>query len=171
MTTSRMTAKALAQLAYDELAIKRTTAKVAHAQDDLDLDLYLSCFTEQVQLEKAVMIEGWKGGEISARDLALKSFEHLSCYDAVHHMVFNHIIDIDGDSATCVADLNAVSVFVENDKPLSCTIGGRYFLRLKRLRNSWLICERSITQRYIHGDQSILGKATARGPVREFSRS
>ena len=157
----------LAQRAWDEVSIIRTVSRVAQAQDDLDYPAYCSCFTDQVLLSSAVIIPNWKGGEIAVAELAQKTFDVLSRYDAVHHMVFNHIVDVQGDDATCVADLNAVSVLIEDSEPKACTLGGRYFLRLRRQDGEWRIRERSVTTRYQFGNQTILAKASARPPVRE----
>jgi hypothetical protein len=156
----------MAQRAWDEMVIIRTISQVAHAQDDLDYDAYVGCFTDTVLLTAAVVIPGWQGGEISVHDLAIQYFDHLARFDAVHHMVFNHLIDVDGDEASCVADLYAMSVLIQNGEAQSYAIGGRYFLRLRRDGERWRICERSITQRYQIGDKALLAAAAAREPVR-----
>lgn len=156
----------MAQRAWDEMAIIRTLARVAHAQDDLDYDAYRRCFTDKVQLTNAVMIPDWQGGEIDAHDLAIQSFDHLARFDAVHHMVFNHIVEVNADEATCVADLYALSVLIEEGEARSYTIGARYFLRLRRTDNEWRIFERSITPRYQVGDKAVLAAAAARQPIR-----
>ena len=156
----------MAQRAWDEVAIIRTLSQVAHAQDDLDYAAYRSCFTDKVQLTAAITIPNWQGGEIDAHDLAMQYFDQTARFDAVHHMVFNHLIRLDGDEATCVADLYAVSVLIENGEARSFALGGRYFLRLRRLEDGWKIFERSITPRYQIGDKAILAIAAAREPVR-----
>ncbi len=161
-----MDAATMAQRAWDEVAIIRTLSQVAHAQDDLDYQAYRSCFTDKVQLTAAVMIPDWQGGEIDTHDLAMHYFDQTARFDAVHHMVFNHLIDVDGDGATCVADLHAVSVLIEEGEARSFTFGGRYFLRLRRSGDKWRIFERSITPRYQIGDKAILARAAAREPVR-----
>lgn len=157
----------MAQRAWDEISIVRTISRVAQAQDDLDYAGYCSCFTDTVLLSSAVIIPNWTGGEISAGELALKTFDSLSRFDVVHHMVFNHLVEVEGDAATCVADLHALSILIDDSVPHTFTIGGRYFLRLRRERAEWRIWERSVTSRYQFGDQSILGKAAARPPVRQ----
>lgn len=166
-----MDAATMARRAWDEMVIVRTLSQVAHAQDDLDYEAYLRCFTEKVNLKAAVMIPDWKGGEIDAHDLAMHSFDHLARFDAVHHMVFNHLIEVDGDESTCVADLYALSVLIEDGEARSYAIGGRYDLRLRRVGDGWRINERSIVPRYQIGDKAILAAAAARAPVRLIRRA
>ena len=157
----------MAQRAWDEVAIIRTLSQLAHAQDDLDYEAYRQCFTDKVQLTAAVAIPNWQGGEIDAHDLAMQYFDSTARFDSVHHMVFNHIIDVVGDEAACIADLYAVSVLIDDGEPRSFSLGGRYTLRLRRSGDRWLIFERGITPRYQVGDKAILAAAAARDPVRQ----
>jgi len=162
MTDQPTNAEALARRALDELAIMRTLARVAHAQDDRDPVAYRKCFTDSVFLSAAVIIPGWQPGEIAADELARLTMESMNRLDACHHMVFNHIIDVDGDKATCEADLFAVSVLVEGEATSTSSLGGRYFLRLERQDGEWLIRERAIRRRYGFGDPTLRAKADAR---------
>ena len=157
---------AMAQRAWDEICIVRTLSRVAHAQDNLDPVAYRACFTDRVMLREALMFPNWQPKEIPAEELTEMTFAVLSKIDAVHHMVFNHIIDVDGDEASCVADLHAISVLNDGDDTLSSTSGGRYHLRLRREKGEWLICERAVRQRYRLGDKTLGAKAAARNSAR-----
>jgi SnoaL-like domain len=148
MTQAGKSLESEAQRARDHLSIMRTLAMVARAQDDLDEAAYRRCFTDKVLLTTAVMFPEWQSKEISAQELARMTMEALSKYDSVQHVVFNHLIEVQGDSATCEADLNAISVKTKNGESVAATIGGRYMLRLVRRNGEWLICERGITARY-----------------------
>jgi SnoaL-like domain len=159
MTQPFPNAEAIAQRAFDEIAIMRTVSKVARAQDSLDELAYRRCFTEKVLLTTAVMFPNWTPKEVSSQELAKMTIEALSKYDSVHHMVFNHLIDVQGDTATCEADLYAVSVGTTAGETVATTIGGRYALRLVREKGEWLICERGITARYIYNTKVELAKA------------
>jgi hypothetical protein len=148
MTGTFESTEAMAQRSWDELSIMRTLANVARAQDSLDTDAYQRCFTDRVLLTAAVMFADWKPKAISARELARMTIDALSKYDHVHHMVFNHVIDVQGAEATCEADLYAVSLLTKDGATVATTIGGRYTLRLRRLDGEWLISERGIAARY-----------------------
>jgi hypothetical protein len=159
--------QAMAQRAWDETCIKRTLAEVAHAQDNLDPIAYRKCFADKVLLSSAVMFPNWEPKEIPADELTRMTFESLGKADAGHHMVFNHLIDVSGDDATCSADLYAVSVLIEDGRTSSMSFGGRYFLRLRRQDGKWLIYERSIKERYRFGDLTLGARAAARAKARE----
>jgi hypothetical protein len=162
MADTPMTGQALAQRAVDELAIMRTTARVARAQDDRDPVAYRKCFTDSVFLHEAVIIPNWTPQEISADELTRLTMESLGKLDIVHHMVFNHVIQVDGEEATCEADLFGVSGLIEGETTSTSQLGGRYVLRLQRHGGEWLIRERSIRRRYGFGDPTLRARADAR---------
>lgn len=151
----------------DELAIVRTLSRLAQAQDDLDRDAYLSCFTDTVLLVEAAVFEGWKPTELAAGELADQYFDELRRFDAGQHLVTNHVIDVVGDEATCSADLYAVAVLLEDGDQLTSSLGARYFLRLRRSGNSWRIFERSVRVRWTSaGTDEIRRRAAAGGAKR-----
>ncbi len=149
------TVEGRARRVSDELAIVRTVARVARAQDDLDPVAYRNCFTDTVWLEAAVMIEDWQPGEISADELTRLTFATLSQAEMINHLVTNHIVAVDGDEATCAADLFAVAITRKDAALAASFIGARYFLRLLRTADGWRIRERQVTQRYRLSDPNI----------------
>ncbi|MFG1955738.1 nuclear transport factor 2 family protein [Micromonospora sp. NPDC048830] len=132
----------------DELDILKTLSRLARAQDDRDREAYVSCFTDTVLLTRSAVLEGWQPKEIPAAELADLYFAELKKYDAGQHMVFNHLIDIDGDEATCEADLHAVAVRTEDGRARTTFLAGRYDLRLRRVDGRWLIHQRAVTVRF-----------------------
>jgi SnoaL-like domain len=159
--------QAMAQRAWDELCIMKTVSKVAHAQDNLDREAYKSCFTDRVLLTESVMFPDWEPKEISIDELTDMYFSGLEKFDAGHHMVFNHIINVIGDDATCVADLYGVAVFIEGDESKTSFLGGRYSLRLRREAGEWRIYQRAVTVRYRgEGDALFRAKVAARAEER-----
>jgi hypothetical protein len=138
----------LLQKVADELAIRRTLARLSRAQDDEDRPAYKACFTEKVLLTESVVIPDWQPRELPVDELADLYFEQMSKYSFGHHLVTNHVIDVYGDEATCLADLWCV--YAERDDPdrRSGSLGGRYDLKLRRVGNEWLISERSIVELY-----------------------
>lgn len=155
MAKSFASVEAIGRRAWDEVCIMRTLARVARAQDDLDEEGYCRCFTEKVLLTTAVMFPDWEPKEITARELARMTLETLSKRDAVHHVVTNPIIEVNGDAARCDADLFAISLRTEAGKSIATMMGGRYSLRLVRQDEEWLICERGIRARYQFDTEAI----------------
>jgi hypothetical protein len=167
MTRSSDDVAAMARRACDELAIMKLLGKLARAQDDLDVAAYKSCFAERVMLTAAAASPDWSPREIPIDELAKMVFANISRLDAGHHMICNHIIDVDGDEATCLADFYAVGILIEDGRTSSAFAGGRNFVRLRRQGAGWVIFERSASVRYRGGDPTLHARAAARTEARK----
>ncbi|MFJ8749965.1 nuclear transport factor 2 family protein [Streptomyces sp. NPDC102441] len=141
-------ADTLLQRVADELAVRRTLARLSRAQDDEDRQAYKTCFTSKVRLTRSVVIPDWQPRELAVDELADLYFEQIGKYTFGHHLVTNHIIDVDGDEATCLADLYCVWAERNDPEGRSSSLGGRYDLKLRRVDGEWLISERSIAELY-----------------------
>ena len=161
-------AETMARRACDELAIIRTLTRVARAQDDLDLIAFRACFTDTVLLTATVMFGAWEPKEIAADEFTRMTFERMRSPDdrkrTGHHMIFNHIIEVEGDTATCDADMYALAVLEDGEITSSAAAGGRYLMHLVRQDGAWLIRERSVKLRYRYGDLSLFGPVAAPQP-------
>jgi hypothetical protein len=166
MTSSSEDVAVMAQRACDELAIMNLLARLARAQDDLDLAAYKRCFADRVLLTAAAAVPDWSPKEIPVEELAEMIFATISRYDAGHHMICNPIIDVDGDEASCLADFHAVATLIEDGQTASAFAGGRYVVRLRRQRGDWVIFERSAQVLYRGGDLTLAARAAARGEPR-----
>ncbi|WAL68773.1 nuclear transport factor 2 family protein [Amycolatopsis cynarae] len=136
------------QRVADELAIRRTLARLSRAQDNGDREAYKTCFTGRVLLTKSVVIPDWQPRELPIDELADLYFAQVGKFKFAHHLVSNHVIDIDGDEATCLADLYCVFAEGDGEGLRSSSLGGRYDLKLRRVDGEWLISERSIVELY-----------------------
>lgn len=165
MTETPSSDETMARRALDELAIMRTLSQVARAQDDLDPAAFRACFTDRVFLPATTMTDDWEPKEVSADELTRMVFERLRQANkgdhAGHHMIFNHLIDIDGDAATCDADMHALAVREEGGTASTAMAGGRYLMRLIRQDGRWLIRERTVKLRYRFGDGTLFGAPAA----------
>ena len=148
MSDQSTRALALVQQVADELAIRRTLSRLAQAQDDRDRDKYKTCFTDKIMLTEAAVIPDWTPQEVSVDQLAELYFAEIDKLDFGHHLVVNHVITIDGDQATCDADLFAVAAQSEGEDRKTSMAGGRYALKLKRVGDEWRIYERAVRMRY-----------------------
>ena len=143
-----MTDDTLVQRVADELGIRRTLARLSRAQDDVDREAYLTCFADRVMLRSTVVIPDWEPREVPVDELADRYFAEVDKFVFAHHVVTNHVIDVAGDEATCMADLWCVSATREGDEVRSTGLGGRYDLKLRRVGEDWRIYDRSITELY-----------------------
>jgi hypothetical protein len=161
------TPEAMAQHAYAELAIMKTLARLAHAQDNRDIAAYKGCFTAMIVIDQP-MVPGWKPVRMSAEQWANIGVPRLAGFDATHHRLCNHVIDIDGDHATCVVDVSAMHVLTVDGEKMTWAVGGRYHLRLQRQDDGdWLICERALRIRYQLGDETLIDRVNAMAAAKE----
>jgi SnoaL-like domain len=156
-----ITPEQMAQHAYAQLAIMKTLAKLAHAQDNRDIDGYAACFTEMIVIDQP-MVPGWKPVRMPAKEWASIGIPRLARFDATHHRLFNHVIDIEGNQASCIVDVSAMHVLTVDGEKRTWSVGGRYHLRLNRQPNGdWLICERALRIRYQLGDETLINRVNA----------
>jgi SnoaL-like protein len=161
------TPEEMARQAYAQLAIMNTLSRLAHAQDDHDIDAYAACFTEMIVIDQP-MVPGWKPVKMSAREWANIGVPRLARFDATHHRLFNHVIELEGDEASCVVDVSAMHVLTVDGEKRTWSVGGRYHLRLMRQSNGdWLICERALRIRYQLGDETLIDRVNAPGESAE----
>src|SRR5690606_16690987 len=117
-----------------------------------------SCFTDRILIHQP-MIKGMEPTEMSADEWTNTGLPKLAGFDVTHHRLSNHVVDVDGDQATCDVDVSAIHQIFEGDRVDTLTIGGRYHLKLRRENGRWLIHERSLDVRYQIGDRSLMDKA------------
>jgi 3-phenylpropionate/cinnamic acid dioxygenase small subunit len=104
-------------------ADRREWGKLAEVfADEVTLDYTSLNGGEPVTLTPAQIIDGWH--------------EALGAYAATRHLLGNHLVTIDGDTAMCTASFQATHR--KSDDTL-WTLGGTYRFDLARAGNGWRI--------------------------------
>lgn len=150
-----------AQRAADMMAIVESLSRLSQAQDDRDLPAYKAMFAETVLIDQP-MIAGWEPKRMKASDWAETSISSLAGFDLTQHRLFNHVIDFDGDTASCAVDMHATHLLDEDGVTKEWLVGGRYKLKFARTEGRWLITERAFHIRFQGGDLSLVKKALKR---------
>ena len=83
--------------------------------------------------------------------------------DAVHHQITNHVISLDGDQATCAANMQGIHVFANASGGPMWTVGGRHDYQLERTPDGWRIAGLTFTLQWATGNMNILNLAMAAG--------
>ncbi|HZY77784.1 MAG TPA: nuclear transport factor 2 family protein [Jatrophihabitantaceae bacterium] len=121
----------------DRLAISDTITRLFVYTDQGRWDeLADDVFAETVEFDSGF---GDPPGPRSGRDIARGWQAGLAGLDAVHHQAGNHLVEIDGDSASAHADAIAVQVKKDAANGPSRMFVGSYALGLRRTDGAWHI--------------------------------
>lgn len=132
-----MDQKKLQQL-YDRMEIIDTMNRYATSVDTRDWDLFLTCYTDEM-IADMVSVGFEKPMTLPATDFLAIIRQAVSPFDSTQHLISNHVIDIDGDGATCVCYLQAQHFSQDDTGPHSLLIGGYYSNSLIRTKAGWRI--------------------------------
>jgi hypothetical protein len=158
MTTSETTATET----EDRLAILELIGNLALLLDARDWNAFEGLFTNPVHLDRTSL---W-GGEpetFSPAELADAQRHALGNLDAVHHLITCHVINLEGDQATCAANMQGTHVLVNSSGGPIWTVGGRHDYQLERTADGWKIAGWTFTIQWATGNQNIVALAAARG--------
>ena len=87
----------------------------------------------------------------------------LQNLDAVHHQITNHVITLDGDQATCAANMQGTHVLANASGGPMWTVGGRHDYQLTRTPDGWRIAGLTFTLQWATGNMNVLTLAMAAG--------
>ena len=84
--------------------------------------------------------------------------------DATQHLIANHQVVVDGDLATCRANVLATHRLATIHGDPHWVVGGRYDFRLRRESEGapWRICAVTLTTLWVTGNRTIMDVATQR---------
>ena len=146
----------------DRLAILELIGRLALTIDGRDRDTLGQLFTDTVYhdrtsltggepmtLEVAEFVDGWR--------------QTLQNMDAVHHQITNQVISLDGDQATCEANMQGIHVLANASGGPMWTVGGRHDYQLTRTPGSWRIAGLTFTLQWATGNMNVLTLAMAAG--------
>ena len=146
----------------DRLAILELVARLPLSIDAFDWDALEGLFTNPVHLDRTSLF----GGEpetYSPAELVAGYRQTLGNLDAVHHLITSHGIELDGDKATCAANMQGTHVLVNPSGGPIWTVGGRHDYQLKRTPDGWRIAGWKFTVQWATGNMNIINLAAA-GP-------
>jgi 3-phenylpropionate/cinnamic acid dioxygenase small subunit len=126
------------QILWDRMEIIDTVNRYATSVDTRDWELFLTCYTEEMVADM-VSVGFGEPMIMQAKDFLAIIRQAVSPFDSTQHFVSNHVINIDGDRATCVCYLQAQHFKEEDGGAHSLLIGGTYDHRLVRTPAGWRI--------------------------------
>jgi SnoaL-like domain len=160
MTTS--TSDSTTTETEDRLAILELVGRLSLTIDAKDWDAMGQLFTDKVYHDRtsltggepytapvAQFVEGWR--------------QTLQAMDAVHHQITNHVVSLDGDQATCAANMMGTHVLANASGGPMWTVGGRHDYQLTRTPDGWRIAGLTFTLQWATGNMNVLTLAMAAG--------
>jgi ketosteroid isomerase-like protein len=159
MTTST---SAAATEAEDRLAILDLIGRLALLLDARDWNALEHLFTDTVYNDRT-SLTGGEPVSVSAAEFVDGWRQTLQHLNAVHHLITSHVISLDGDTATCGANMQGTHVFANASGGPVWTVGGRYDYRLKRTPDGWRIAGLTFTVQWATGNESVIAHAIAAG--------
>jgi hypothetical protein len=158
MTTSDSTTAELG----DRLAILELIGKLSLTIDAKDWDTLGSLVTDVIVHDRTSLT----GGEpltLAVDDFVAGWRQTLDGMDAVHHMITNHVISLEGDEAICTANMQGTHKLVNPSGDAFWTVGGRHIYRLKRTADGWRISALTFKVQWATGNMNILALAAGGG--------
>ena len=144
----------------DRLAILELLGNLALLLDANDWDALERLFTNPLHLDRTSLF----GGEpetLSPAELVEAYRGSLGNLDAVHHLITNHVISLDGDHATCAANMMGTHVLANSSGGPIWTVGGRHDYQLERTADGWRIAGWTFTVQWATGNMNIINLAVA----------
>jgi hypothetical protein len=146
----------------DRLAILDLIGRLVLLLDARDWDALEQVFTDTVYNDRTSLT----GGEpvtLGVTEFVAGWRQLMENLDAVHHMVTCHVISLDGDQATCAANMMGTHMLANSSGDPMWVVGGRHDYQLKRTGDGWRISGITFTIQWATGNQNIVALAIAKG--------
>ena len=144
----------------DRLAILELIGRLVLVLDGRDWDALGELFTDTVYSDRTSLL----GGEpvtLGRAEFVAGWRQTLQNLDAVHHMITCHVISLDGDRATCVANMQGTHVYTNHSGGPIWAVGGRHNYQLERTPDGWRIAGLTFTLQWATGNMNIVNLAVA----------
>lgn len=145
----------------DKDAISAVVIQYATAVDARDWPLYAACFTPVLYRDFSDFAPGVVG-EIANTAWAAEVSQTLPGFDATQHNSTNHRHILNADEATCISNMTAEHIYIEDGISDSVTLGGAYTNQLVRTNHGWKIARCVLSVRWARGNLSLFEKAVKR---------
>jgi len=122
----------------DRLDVSDVVTKYAFALDQCDWDSLASLFTDEIHLEMPHVKPA--SPRISRKEFVELARDTVGGFEATHHLIPNHLVEVASNRATCKAYAHAWhTVPTERGVADYCLVRGFYEFGLERTDVGWLI--------------------------------
>ena len=129
------------QYVADRIALMDVMSKYAKGVDERDLALYRSVFADDVEVI-GFGAETIRGGDAWTAFVA----KALEAYGATQHMLGPQLATVEGDSAQCRTDVQALH-YLKDRPDTTLTLWATYETDMKRIDGAWKIKRHKLVSR------------------------
>ena len=135
----------------DEREIIGLAVRYCHAVDARDYDALRDVFVADATADLAGI------GEVGLEAIIARCRRVLDPCNATQHLVGNHLVTLDGDTATAQCEVQAQHIRRGVDGGSTFTLGGRYRDQVTRTPAGWRITHRDLETSWVTGNPGVLG--------------
>ena len=129
------------QWVADRIALQDVMASYAKGVDERDMELYASCFADNVH------VTGFGDEEIHGRDAWVAYVKTaLERFGPTQHMLGPQLATIDGDNASCRTDVQAHH-YMKDAPDTTLTLWATYETDMARIDGAWKIVKHHLVSR------------------------
>ncbi|MGK8524898.1 nuclear transport factor 2 family protein [Nocardia asteroides] len=138
----------------DRWDVSETCTRMAWYADHREWDKLADVFTDTVTLDYT-SLNGGAPVVLTPAQIATAWQEALGGFTATQHLLGNHLVSIDGDSAECTASFQATHRKSDPYGASLWTLGGTYRFGLVRASGAWRISELVMTAVWGDGNRAL----------------
>jgi hypothetical protein len=139
----------------DRLDVIDTCTRMAWYTDHREWDALASVFADEVTLDYT-SLNGGEAVSLTPDRIVAAWRDTLGGFASTQHLLANHLVDIDADSAICTASFQATHRKAEAFGASLWTLGGSYRFDLVRVEGAWRIRGVAMTAVWGDGNRGLL---------------
>ncbi|MDP4164462.1 MAG: nuclear transport factor 2 family protein [Bacillota bacterium] len=144
------------QTILNKFSIMESISKFSYFADHHEWDNLRNLFTDQITIDYT-SLAGGEPAKLDAEALVKHWEPALSQYKMTQHVITNHIIELQGESAaTCKAYFQAIHEHPNKFGDHKWILGGEYNFSLLKVNEVWKITGITMTAKWGSGNQNLL---------------
>ncbi|TYC08140.1 nuclear transport factor 2 family protein [Actinomadura syzygii] len=142
----------------DRLAIIEACTRMAWHADQREWDRLAEVFADSVTLDYT-SLNGGEPAVLTPEQIVEAWSGLLGAFDATQHLITNHLVTVDGDTAVCTAAFQATHRLTDPFGSSLWTLGGNYRFVLVRTGGAWKIAAVVMTATWGDGNRNLMSLA------------
>ncbi|MCO6011247.1 nuclear transport factor 2 family protein [Actinoallomurus purpureus] len=145
-------------LVEDRLAIIETCTRMGWHADQREWGKLAGVFADKVTLDYT-SLNGGEAAELTPDQIVDAWSGLLGAFDATQHLITNHLVTVEGDTAVCTASFQATHRLANPFGSPLWTLGGTYRFDLLRAEDGWRISGVVMTATWADGNKDLMALA------------